>query len=239
MRLIIFITVIISLLGCENIFTTNAFAGLKKDPSDMTSEELTSYANDVLSNPNATDAEIDEMVTLLASNRIEPTDEQLANDPELRDQYIEETLQLAALVQKKADVEDLLVNITSADEEEGNILGDLLDDQERVDDLNTASTLIAEAYKAEQLGGVTETSLEPTELILGSAGLVSDILQDEDKKTNLENAENLDTESLEAQGFTQEEIDNIQTAELMKDAALDSGGLSPDISDAITEGLPF
>lgn len=238
MRSVVAVVLILLLLGCENIFTTSALSGLKSDPEDMSSSELSAYANDVLSDPDATDEEIAEVVALLLENRISPTEEELRSDPDIRDQYIDETLQLAALVQKQADVEDLLINLTT-DNDSDNLLGSILDDQERVDNLSSASSLIAQAYSAEQLGGVTESSIEPTQLVLGGAGLISDILQDETKSAALDAAPDLETSTLEGAGFTATEINNIQTSNSMIEAAKSSGGLSSEITDVITEGLPF
>lgn len=238
MKLLVLSVMFLTLVSCENIFTTSAFADFKTDPEDMSSSELKAYANDILSDPNATDAEILEVALLLYENRIDPTNDELANDADIREQYVDESLQIAALLQKKADVDDILINLTQ-DSGTGNILGDLLDDQDRVDDLTLSSQLVAQAYSAEQLGGVTESEIPPTQLVIGGAGLISDIMQDPAKNAALEGAADLETATLTAAGFSAEEIGRIQTADAMVDSALQSGELSTDIADVITQGLPF
>jgi len=213
-----------------NIFTTNAFSSFATDPSDMTVEQLEAYLD---STPlsEISDEDLSAIEELLEENRIELTEDDLDNE-DLVEQYIEETTQLLEINMAQADVEGLISDVLSIDEgdTESDFMTTLLDDTDRLEDIEEASEYAVEAYN------VDPDSLTSTELVVGGVGLISDIIQDDAKSETLESLDDVKTETLEAAGFTSEEITDIQTASAMLELAED--GMSEDMA-SIFEGLPI
>ncbi len=234
MRLVLLFTLIFFLLGCKDIFTTSAFSSFKKDVSDMSTDELTAYISTTpLSEIPAEELAIIEIS--LEESRIELTDEDIANNPEVVEQYIEETTQLMAINMEQADVEGLIADLL-VEPEEGeeslDFVDSILADTERLENMEEASEYAVDAFL------VDPESLTSTELVVGSVGLLANILEED--STALDGLEDFSTESLEADpaGFTAEEIVNIQTAQLMLEAA--EGGVGEDSPLAgLFEELPF
>lgn len=203
---------IITTLSCQNIFTTNHLEALKEDPSNMSSEALLAAAED---------GDKDALEELL-KNRITP--EEVAADPSLKDQFIKETTLLADYMIEEADFQGL-VEDALASEEGGTPVEDFLNDPNRVEDLETASDLVVEAYL------VDPDSLTDTQKLVGSVGLLSDILSDETKSDTLSSLDVRDETTLAVNGFTQDEIDNILLADEMLEGST--------ALDDITGGIGF
>jgi len=221
--------------SCQDIFTTSFLSGLAADPSSLSGDALTEYTDALLSDPNATSAELEIVEDKLVDSRIEPTAENMANQA-LKDQYVAETKQLLDLNFKQADVEGILTSLISDDSDSENdssnesFLTDILDDSDRLDNLEEAAGFAVDAYK------VDPESLSSTQLVVGSAGLVSDIISDDTKADALESATDLETDTLESAGFTSTEIENIQMANDMLDLA--KSDMTDDMASML-EGLPF
>lgn len=202
------LSLIVISYSCQDIFTTNYLESLKKDPSDMTNEELLSAAED--GDPEALEA--------LLESRITP--EEVANDPALEEQFLQETTLLADYMIEEADFQGALEGVLGAEEGE-NPIEDFLNDAERVEDLETAADLVLEAYT------VDPESVTETQKLVAGVGLLSDVITDEDKAEALSSIEVRDEESLAEAGFTQDEIDDIILAdELLEGSSLleDMGG---------------
>lgn len=225
MKLIIMITVILTLMSCENIFTTSAFAGMKTPFSEMSDAQKEASIIDIIS--SGSESERDDAIEYLEKNR--PTITATSSDSE-KQEYIEDTLLLAELASANADLEGALTAFIegSSEGESVDFLDDLTGDADRLEDLQAASGYMAEAY------AVDPDRLNTTQLLVGSAGLVSDILQDPDQSAALEAVPDYETATLQAAGFSAEEIDNIQTADEMLDLAKTNG-----LPDSIAQGLPF
>lgn len=204
----ILVLLLIGLYGCQDIFTTNYLESLKEDPSNMSSEELLAAAED--GDPEALEELLD--------SRITP--EEVAADPSLEEQFLDETTLLADYMIEESDFQGALEEVLAAEEGETPI-EDFLNDSERVEDLETAADLVVEAYN------VDPDSVTETQKLVGGLGLLSDVLTDEEKADTLSSLPDRDEETLEAAGFTQEEIDKITLAdELLEGSTLvdDLGG---------------
>ena len=228
-RLLLLTTLIFLLLGCKDIFTTSIMESFKKDASEMTLDELIAYISTTpLSEIPAADLALAE--TLLEATHL--TEEDIANNPALVEQYLEETIQLLAINMAQADVEGLISDLIPVEGEEAPDLASLLEDTTRLDNMKEASGYAVDAFL------VDPESLTSTELLLGGVGLMADILQDDVKATALEGIDTSDTAALEAASFTAEEIENIQTASAM--LSLAESGLGEDSPMAfLIEGLPI
>lgn len=248
MKLILLFTIIFFLLGCKNIFTTSAFSSFKKDVSDMSTDELVAYISTTpLSDIPAEDLAIAEIA--LDESRVELTDAEKADpslNPVLAAQYVEESVQLLAINMEQADVEGLISDLL-AEPEEGeeslDFVDSLLADTERLDNMEEASEYAVDAFL------VDPESLTSTELVVGSVGLISDVIQDSAKSDALSDITEAEPEDFEAAleaavnddgdpVFTAEEIADIQTAQLMLEAA--ERGIGEDSPMAgLFEGLPI
>lgn len=224
------ILLLIMLLGCRDVFTTSRLSFTAKSVDDMTETELTSYIKDVdlksLKPEVLSSAE-----TALANNRV--TIDDLDQDDEIAvAKYLEDTALLLEINKEQADVEGLLTSALSASEgsDSENFVDNLLSDTERIENLKEASGYVADTF------ALDPDSLSSTDLIVGSAGILGDILQDETKTTNLSGVDDYETATLETAGFTANEIEDIQTATNMLTAAQE--GLSDDMAGML-EGLLF
>lgn len=227
MRHLLVITLIFTFLSCENIFTTSAFAGFQTSFSDMTSEQKMAAIPDIIS--SGSNAERDAAIDFLASDRPTITESSSAAD---REEFVDSTLMMAELASQNADLEGAITTLLEGDGG-GNFLDDVLNDTDRIEDLQEAAGYMTEAY------AVDPDSLSAQQLVIGGAGLVSDIMQDPVANAALEGCADLETATLAAAGFTVEEIDDIQTANAMIEAATSSGDLPAGMSDSLTQGLPF
>lgn len=231
-RLIFIIIILLTFNGCMDIFTTSAFSSFATDPSDMNDEELIAYLSSTplseISEENLAIAE-----TALLENRIELTDSDLSNTVLVK-QYIEETIQLLEINMAQANVDSLITDVLSIDGEDGDsdIMTTILDNTERLDNIEEASEYAVDAYR------VDPDSLTSTELVVGGVGLISDIIQDEAKADALDTAADVETKTLEDAGFTADEIENIQTASAMLNLAESGVGEDSPMS-ALFEGLPI
>lgn len=221
-----------TLFGCMDIFTTSAFASFATDVSDMTDDELIAYLESV-SLSDLSDEDLETAETVLSENRIELSEDDL-EDELLVAEYVEQTTQLLEINMAQADVEGLISEVFSTEEgeEDTDIFESILDDEDRLADIEEASGYAVDAYL------VDPESLSSTELVVGSVGLVSDILQDEDSADALENVADFETATLVAAGFTTDEIDNIQTANEMIELAESNAGEDSPLA-SLFEGLPF
>lgn len=242
MRLVFFTTLIFLFLGCKDIFTTNVLESYQKDASEMTTDELSALLSATpLSDISDEDLALAE--TALEESRIDYSDE--LSDA-LKEQYVEETTQLLAINMEQANVEGLISDLL-AEPVEGaesvDFVDSLLADTDRLDNMEEASAYAVDAFL------VDPDSLTTSELVVGSVGLVSDVLQDEDKADALSSISESDPEDFEAAleaavtdsgepAFTAEEIENIQTAQLMMDAAESSSGEDSPLA-SLFGGLPF
>lgn len=224
-KLLLLLTYVLILMSCENLFTTSAFSGFKTPFSQMSDEQKDASIVEIIA--EGSEAERDEAIAYLEKKR--GTITATSSDADKQD-YVDDTLKLAELASANADLEGALTTLieSSSDGGSAGFLDDLTGDTERLEDLQAASGYMVEAYT------VDPESLNTTQLLVGSAGLVSDILQDPVQKDTLENVPDYETATLQAAGFSAEEIDNIQTANEMLDLAKTNG-----LPDSIAQGLPF
>lgn len=220
---------VFTLTSCMDIFTNNVFTSLSTDVSDMSASELSAYLD---STPLSDISEEDllEIENTLASSRIVLSDDDLNNE-ELKTQYVEETKQLLDINMAQADVEGLISDVLNTDDGDTDFVDTLLDDTDRLDNIAEASDYAVDAYL------VDPDSLTTTELIVGSVGLLSDILQDDTKSTKLDNVTDFETTTLETAGFTADEISDIQTANEMMTLAENNAGADSPLAD-LFEGMP-
>lgn len=195
-----FLPLLLVLAGCQNIFTTNYLTALRQDPSDLSGDALIEAVKS---------SRDEEAIEALEKKRI--TLEEVSDNPELKEQFIEETTLLAELKMEQADVQGALESLVAGSEDGDveTIFEDLINDTERVEDLKSASDYVLEAYE------VDPDSVSDTQKLVGSVGLMSDILADEEKKETLDALPDREPETLEAAGFTAEEISKIETADEM------------------------
>lgn len=221
-----------TLYGCMDIFTTNTFASFATDVSDMTDDELVAYLSST-SLSEISDEDLESAEEVLEESRIELSEDDLENET-LVAEYVEQTTQLLDINMAQADVEGLISDVFSTEEgeEDTDIIDSILDDADRLADIEEASGYAVDAFL------VDPDSLTSTELVVGSVGLVSDILQDEDKADDLEGVEDFETDTLEDAGFTAEEIESIQTASAMIELAESNSGEDSPLA-SLFEGLPF
>ncbi len=215
------------LYSCTDIFTSNLFSELSTDYSDMSEDQLQS---NLASDGFPTDPdELQDVEDLLVEFRSELTDD-ILNDPDLLEQYVEDTTQLLDLNLQQADVEGLMADLMGASDGGGDLLSGLEDDVERLENLADAGDYAVEAFELDP------DSLSTTQLVVGGVGLISDILQDDTLAAALEDSPTTETADLVAAGFDAQQISDIQTASAMMDAA--EAGAEGDIADLL-EGLPF
>ncbi|MBN2618097.1 MAG: hypothetical protein JXR64_07265 [Spirochaetales bacterium] len=212
--------------GCKDIFTTSLFSDYKEDLSDMSLDELNAY----LESTPLSDLSEEELSTAedtLLDNRIELTDD--LDNPQLIAEYLSQTTQLLAINMEQADIEGLLTGALSGEGDSSSV-DDLVNDTERIDDLKSASEFAVDAFV------VDPESLTSTELVVGSLGLISDILADEASSEKLDSVEDYNTDTLQDAGFTTEEIENIQLANAMMNLAREDMG---DDMAGLLEGVPI
>lgn len=205
------IPLLLVITGCQNIFTTNYLTALKQDPSDLTGDALIEAAKS---------SRDEEAIEALEKNRI--TADEVQDNPELKEQFIEETTLLAELKMEQADVQGALEALitSSEDGDTEDVFEDLINDTDRVEDLKSASNYVLEAYE------VDPDSVSDTQKLVGSVGLMSDILSDDSKKEQLESLPDREPETLAEANFTEEEIEKIVKADEMLDGVELPEGLS-------------
>jgi len=167
----------------------------------------------------------------LDNSRITLSESDLTNPVKVQ-QYLDETAQLIAINMEQANIDGLIEDVLSLgdSEEDSDFLTNLVEDSDRLANIEEASSYAVDAFL------VDPESLTSTELVIGSVGLVGNILQDEDRLTDLSEAADLETATLITAGFTADEIDDIQTASEMLELA--KSGLGDDMA-SLFEGLPF
>ena len=228
--LVILLVIILNIFGCKDLFTNNHLSSFKKRATDMTTNELTVY----LSTTPLSNISVEELINAeasLLSSRIELTADDLNNEL-LVELYLEQTTLLLDINMEQANIDGLLSNIATVSEggSSEDVISDLLGDTERLANIEQASSYAVDAFR------VDPDSLSSTELLVGSVGLLSDILQDSDNLTTLSDAEDYETSTLIAAGFSTDEIENIQTATDM--LILAESGLGDDMS-GLLQGFLF
>lgn len=248
-RLLILFTTLSLLTGCKDIFTTSVFESLAKSAEDMSTEEIDNYLEETpLKDIPEEQLEVIEDTLLEEYDVIEADDLQAlkdasADDPvaqQALEEYAEENVQLLEINMEQADVEGLITTMLTESEgsgEEGGeenseeVFTEILEDEERLEDLEAASGFAVEAFKAD------EDSLSGEQLVVGSLGLVSEIIQIDDPEVEpLDEVDDYETETLLEAGYTADQVEDIQLAADMMEAA--EGKLPEDMAAAL-EGLPF
>lgn len=227
------VLLILTLSSCMDIFTTSVLSSLKTDVSDMSSSELSEYL-ETTPLSDISDEDLLSIESSLSDSRLVLTDEDL-EDEELKSQYLEETKTLLDINMAQSDVEGLISDVLGTvedGEEDEDFIDTLLDDTERLDNLAEAADYAVDAFL------VDSSSLTSTELVVGSVGLLSDILQDDESYSALESVEDYETDTLITAGFTTDEISDIQTANKMLDLAESNSGEDSVLAD-LFEGMPI
>lgn len=208
-KLGLFTLLVLLITGCKDIFVTSAFESFAKSAEDMTEEELEEYL-ETTPLDNISEEELVSIEETLEESFEVLTEEELT-DPEVAAAYAEESVQLLEINMEQADVEGLIIDLATTDESEGGVeevFESLVEDEERLEDLEAAADYAVEAFKADQ------DSLSDTQLIIGAAGLVSDLVTDDTKDLDITD---IDTESIDETLYTEEEIEKIEQAQDMID----------------------
>lgn len=221
------IPLIIILTGCQDIFTTNLLVALKEDPSNMSSEALLADAES--GNPEA--------IAVLEEKRV--TKEDVQNNSELKEQFVDETSLLADVKIEQADFVGAIDDLINADENEGGaeaVLDEILADEDRVKDFKAGADYIVELYE------VAPEEVTDTQKIAGTVGLMSDIVSDDKKNAKLqeelEDVElaDLNTEELDPEVFTEEDKKKIVSAQKLVTDIESTEELGFDISEILGGG---
>lgn len=250
-RLLFLFTTLSLITGCKDIFTTSAFESFAKSAEDMSSEEINSYLEETpLADIPEEELEIIEDALLDEYEVIESEDldaliADSVDNPEAQEaleEYAEENVQLLEINMEQADVEGLVSDLITFtdDTDEGSdeesdpleVLTDVLDDEERMEDMEAVGDFAAEAFKAD------EDSLTGEQLVVGSIGLVSDFIEPDEGEdiTPIGEVENLEPETLAEEGYSEDQIEDIQLAVAMMEAA--DGKLDEEFAAAL-EDLPI
>lgn len=230
MRLIFLFFLTLFFMSCTEVFTTSLFESFAKDVDDMTVSEIEAY----ISTMSLSDISDEDLLTIeekLADSRVELTEADL-QDSELVEKFLDQTSTLIEINMEQADVEGLITDILTLEDgaDATDLLTTAIEDPARLENLEAAADYAVQAYD------IDPESLTSTEIIVGSMGLISDIIQDDANLTALENVTDYETTTLESAGFSTEEIEDIQQAVEMLQYA--ESNLSGDMAD-LFEGLPI
>ncbi len=218
------------LFSCRNIFTTNVFSDFKTNPGEMSSEQIYDFLESTPLNKISPEDLLSAEGTLAAS-RVKPSADELSKNSQLKEKYLKETKILLEINKEQADISGLISSALTAEGDQGNsLVSSILSDSDRLANIAQASSYAVDAFEADP------ESLESSDLIIGSVGLLGDILSDETSTNKLKSLDNLETSTLTNAGFNTEEIKKIQTADSMIDLA--KSGLDESMS-SLFEGLPF
>lgn len=220
------VLILFMLSSCMDIFTSNLFSEMATDVSDMTPSQISAY----LETTPLSDISDEDLIIIenqLIESRIELTEDSSDEDKAL---YVSQSSQLLEINISQADVLGLISEVSNIGSDD-DVIDSILNDTDRLDDITEASDYALDIYE------VDPDSLTSTELVVGSVGLISEILKDDTALSNLENVEDYDTDTLEAAGFSEDEISKIQTANEMLNLAESKMGEDSPLSD-LFEGLP-